>query len=94
VRLESRAPKPPSEPTVSFFTLPATGIQTGRREGCGRYPRAEPSGDLFNRSAKIDVVNAGNEAEYVAVRTAAEAMKELFDIGDSERRCPLAVKRL
>jgi hypothetical protein len=55
--------------------------------------RAEPSRDLGHGSAKINVVDEHYKVNYIAVRTAAETMKEPFVVGDGEGRRPFAVER-
>jgi hypothetical protein len=93
-RLACRRPKSPSEPTVSFFIVaPSADIETCGSERHRRYHRANFRGDFFNRSAKIDTVNSGNESEYIAMRTATETVKEPFIVRNCEGWCPLAMKR-
>jgi hypothetical protein len=66
-----------------------------RRQGAfgPQRSRHHLSSELCDRRAKIDMVGTHDEADRVAVRAAAEAMKKTLVLDDVERRGSLLVER-
>jgi hypothetical protein len=87
------SPEPPGNAPVALFLFAVVELLTRYRRAVRQgHFGTELVGDLRHRRNEVEIVEAHGEVESVAMRTAAETVKEVLLVDHAKRRRSLAVE--